>query len=87
MPITREMLFPLAFYKKTKFHGSKGRYNYRIEKYVREDEEERFLLTVWEGPECYDASKKEKKKFEYPFNEEGMEEILKDLNDLKGEHM
>lgn len=86
MPITREMLFPLAFYQKTKFHGSKGRYNYRIEKSVKEDEEQ-FLLTVWEGPECYDASRKEKQRFEYPFSEEGMEEILRVLNDLKVESM
>ena len=35
--ITRQMLFPLAFYQKAKFHGSKGKYNYRIEKYMGEE--------------------------------------------------
>ena len=37
MAITREMLFPLAFYKKTKFNGSKGKICYRIEKISEED--------------------------------------------------
>lgn len=77
------MLFPLAFYKKAKFHGSKGDYNYRIErKQDEETGEERFLVSLWEGPECYDASKKEKQVREYSFTEEGMEEILKVLNEL-----
>lgn len=81
--ITREMLFPLAFYQKAKFHGSKGKYNYRIEKYTEEGKEEaQFRLAVWEGPECYDASKKEKKFTICPFNEEGMEKILEILNQL-----
>ncbi len=81
--ITREMLFPLAFYQKAKFHGSKGKYNYRIEKYTEEEgEEAQFRLSVWEGPECYDASKKEKKISFYTFSEEGMEEIQKVLNQL-----
>lgn len=84
MAITREMLFPLAFYKKAKFNGSKGKYNYRIERQVEEESgEERFLLTIWEGPECYDASQKEKETSVYPFDEEGMEEIMKVLNNLK----
>lgn len=84
MAITREMLFPLAFYKKAKFNGSKGKYNYRIEKYSEEGSEDvLFLLTIWEGPECYDASKKEKKTSTYPFSDEGMEEIIKVLNALK----
>ena len=77
--ITREMLFPLAFYKKMKFNGSKGKLNYRIER-VLEGEEERFLLTCWEGPECYDAAQSEKKISIHPFSEEGMQEIIKVLN-------
>lgn len=84
MAITRAMLFPLAFYKKAKFNGSKGKYNYRIEKYTEENSDaEQFLLTIWEGPECYDVSKKEKKKYVYPFGDDGMEEILKVLNELR----
>ena len=81
--ITREMLFPLAFYQKARFHGSKGKYNYRIEKYREEGNEKvQFRLAVWEGPECYDASEKEKKFSCYSFDEEGMGEILKVLNQL-----
>ena len=56
MPVTRQMIFPLAFYKKSKFNGSKGKLNYRIEK-VFGDEKDEFLLTVWKGPFCYDATK------------------------------
>ena len=82
MKITRQMLFPLAFYKKSKFNGSKGKYNYRIEKSDTEAEDSRFKLTIWEGPECYDASKAEKKESVYPFNDAGMEEILGVLNQL-----
>lgn len=84
MSITREMLFPLAFYQKAKFNGSKGKYNYRIEKYTEENSDTvQFLLTIWEGPECYDASKKDKKKSTYPFSDEGMKEIMDVLNSLK----
>ena len=81
MSITREMLFPLAFYKKTKFNGSKGKINYRIEK-ITEEDENKFLLSVWEGPECYDVTKAEKKHFKYSFSDEGMEEIVKFLNEI-----
>ncbi len=82
--ITREMLFPLAFYQKAKFHGSKGKYNYRIEKYTDEsDGKIQFILHIWEGPECYDASKKEKEMLKFPFSEEGMGEIVKVLNHLR----
>lgn len=73
------MLFPLAFYEKCKFHGSKGKWNYRIEK-ITDCGEEKFLLTLWEGPECYDAARTEKKTSAYPFSEEGMGEIVKVLN-------
>lgn len=84
MAITREMLFPLAFYKKAKFNGSKGIYNYRIEKYMEEGAEEpQFLLTIWEGPECFDATKKEKRTSLYPFSDAGMEQIMGILNALK----
>ena len=46
-------------------------------------DEVQFLLTIWEGPECYDASKKEKKEYLYPFSDEGMDEIIEILNALK----
>lgn len=81
MAITREMLFPLAFYKKSKFNGSKGKMCYRIEKKSVE-EGDKFLLTIWEGPECYDAAKGEKVTSLYSFSDDGMEEIMKVLNEL-----
>ena len=48
MTISREMLFPLAFYKKSVFNGSRGKMNYRIEKKENEEKKEEFLLTVWD---------------------------------------
>lgn len=81
MAITRDMLFPLAFYKKSKFNGSKGKMCYRIEKKAEEDGD-KFLLTIWEGPECYDVTKSEKKISKYSFSDAGMEEIMLVLNKL-----
>lgn len=81
--IKREQLFPMLFYEKAKFNGSKGKWNYRIEKYVEEEtSEKKFKLTIWEGPECYDASKKEKKVTFYAYNDDGMNEILNVLNEM-----
>ena len=79
--VEKVMLFPLAFYKKSKFNGSKGKWNYRIEK-AEVEEKEIFRLTVWEGPECYDLSKSEKVITEYPFSDEGMDEIVEYLNQI-----
>ena len=81
MPVTRQMIFPLAFYKKSKFHGSKGKWNYRIEK-VSGDEKEEFLLTVWKGPFCYDTTKEEKTTYRDPFSDEGLDAIVEQLNKL-----
>lgn len=83
MPVTRQMIFPLAFYKKSKFNGSKGKMNYRIEKVPKEEGDE-FLLTIWKGPFCYDATKEEKETFSYPFSEDGLDQIVDHLNRLKG---
>lgn len=83
MPVTRQMIFPLAFYKKSKFNGSKGKMNYRIEKVSKEERDE-FLLTIWKGPFCYDATKEEKETFSYPFSEDGLDQIVEHLNRLKG---
>lgn len=82
MQITRKMLFPLAFYKKTKFYGSKGKLNYRIEK-AEEGEQAYLKLSVWKGPKCYDAAREEKKTESYPFSEEGMEQIITYLNQMQ----
>lgn len=81
MTITRQQLFPLAFYKKARFSGSKGEWNYRIEK-VSTEEGDEFRLSVWRGPFCYDATKEEKSEFSYSFDEEGMGQIVEKLNSL-----
>lgn len=82
--ITREQLFPMLFYEKAKFNGSKGKMNYRIEKDVEEDaSEKRFKLTIWEGPECYDATTKEKTETFYEYSDSGMLEIMDVLNNMK----
>lgn len=80
--ISRQMLFPLAFYKKAVFNGSLGKMNYRIAKAEGEDGKTEFVLTLWKGPFCYDATKEEKETFLYDFSEDGMQEILDKLNSL-----
>lgn len=83
MAVTRQMIFPLAFYKKSKFNGSKGKLNYRIEKVSEGEGEEKgefFLLSVWKGPFCYDATKEEKTTRRYPFSEEGLDAVVEELN-------
>ena len=79
--VEKVMLFPLAFYKKSKFNGSKGKWNYRIEKAEGEDGDI-FKVSVWEGPECYDLSKNEKTVSEFPFSDEGMDKIVDYLNQI-----
>lgn len=79
MEVTRQTLFALTFYEKMKFNGSKGKMNYRIEK-TNGEKEACLRLTIWEGPERYDVSEAEKKIREYPFSEEGMNEIVEFLN-------
>lgn len=81
MQITREMLFPLAFYKKAKFNGSKGKRNYRIEK-ITEDDKDYFLLSIFNGPDCYDETKEKKETMRFPFSDDGMEEIMSYLNQM-----
>ena len=81
MAVTRQMIFPLAFYKKSKFNGSKGALNYRIEKVSGEDRDE-FLLTIWTGPFCYEATREEKTTHRYPFSDEGLDAIVEKLNQL-----
>lgn len=44
MTISREMLFPLAFYKKSVFNGSREKMNYRIEKKENEEKKKNFFL-------------------------------------------
>ena len=75
--LTRQQLFPLNYYKKTKFNGSMGKMNLRLEKAEREtgdgEKETLFTGTVWKGPYCYDASDKETfVTEEFPFTEEGI---------------
>ena len=82
MKITRQMLLSEAFYNKSKFNGSKDNYNFRIEKVRDDQEQDAYLLTIWEGPECFDVTQKEKKQSYHPNDEAGMEEILAIVNAL-----
>lgn len=80
MIYTRQLLFPLAYYKKEKYVGSQNGTNFRIEK-LSKDDEDKFLLTVWKTELCYDAtSDEEKDRFEFPFSEEGMIQIMDYIN-------
>lgn len=81
MIYTRQLLFPLAFYKKSKYTGSQNGTNFRLEK-ATENENDIFVLTMWEAPKCYDKVNEEKRVIRYSFSEEGMNEIVEFLNSL-----
>lgn len=79
--LERMQLFPLNFYKKSKFNGSIGKMSFRLEKAENESEdgEKTTILrgSIWEGPFCYDVTDKEKmERKEFSFSEEGICEAL-----------
>lgn len=81
--IQKSDLLALSFYEKSPFTGSEGPMNYRVEKIMCQDgQEKRLQATVWPGPLCFpltDDSLKE--RFEAPFSLEGMEELVKWMNE------
>lgn len=80
--IERNTLYHLAFYQKSYFSGSYLGMRYRIEKVTETESDPLFLVTVFPGPLCFDATPDEKKKTKtFPFSEEGLSEICTYLND------
>lgn len=75
--LERMQLFPLNFYKKSKFNGSIGEMSFRLEKKEIETENGEksviFRSSIWKGPFCYDVTKKEEIiEKDFPFSEEGI---------------
>lgn len=80
--IKKSDLLALSFYEKSPFTGSDKQMNYRVEKTVREEEDQKLLkATVWPGPLCFpltDDSLKQSVTAE--FSEEGMKELVVWMN-------
>ncbi len=80
--IERNTLYHLAFYQKSYFSGSFRGMRYRIEKQTEAGSDPLFLVTIFPGPLCFDATPAEKKKAKtFPFTEEGLSEICAYLNE------
>ena len=89
--LKRMQLFPLNFYKKAKFNGSMGNMNFRLakeEKELENEEKQTILMgTVWEGPNNYNTTPKEKfETKEFAFAEEGICEALDWFNEKGKEY-
>lgn len=84
--ISRKDVMPVNFLKKEKFTGSDQGMRYRMEK--TDGEEETVLtVTVWPEPYSYDATSEEKKtRKHFSFSEEGIEQGVEWLNQMKQEH-
>lgn len=74
--IEKAELMPLNYYKKSTFTGGYRGMRYRIEKMEQE-----FLATIWPEPYNFETTAEEKKeRKQFPFSEEGREEIVQWLN-------
>ena len=79
--IERNTLYHLAFYQKSCFSGSQNGMRYRIEKQEDAEKNPLFLVTIFPGPFCFEATPDEKKQTKtFPFTEEGLSEICTYLN-------
>ena len=84
----REDLLSLGFYERSPYTGSDGLMRYRIEK--EEDKEagrKELVCTVWPGPYSFDhTDDTQKDSFRADFSEDGMNEIIKELNARTGNY-
>lgn len=79
--LDRKTLLSLNYYKKAVFTGGAFRMLYRVEK-----DGEELKATVWRGPYCYEASKKEEMfSARFPFSEEGLEQAAEWINQQEKE--
>lgn len=81
--LRREQILSLEYYNyKGIFTGSMKAMNYRIEK-KEEEEKKSFLVHIWKGPYNFEAtSKEEMRKKEFPFTNEGAEEVTGWINEV-----
>ncbi len=88
--LERKVLYVLDYYKKNMFMGSDGPLNFRIHKINKTEgdepkaEDDVLEVITWPGPFIFDKTPDEVKKYkEFEYSEEGMEEILKYLDEEK----
>lgn len=81
--LRRDQILSLEYYNyKGIFTGSMKAMRYRIEK-IEEEENKFFLVHIWQGPYNFDVtSKEEMRKKEFPFTEEGAEEVTDWINKI-----
>ena len=74
-------ILSLEFYKKSSFYGSCKGIRYRIEKV-----DDKLKCTIWPEPYGYDAADKSLMEYyETDFEEKGLEDIVKYINEKAGE--
>ena len=80
--IEKDKILSLEFYNyKGIFSGSLKGMRYRIEKIKKEDETDKFLVSVWDEPYSFDVTPEEKiTQKEIAFSEEGRGEVVEWLN-------
>lgn len=81
--LRREQILSLEYYNyKGIFTGSMKAMNYRIEKKEEEDKKT-FVVHIWQGPYNFEVtSKEEMRKKEFPFTDEGAEEVTAWINEV-----
>ncbi|MBS6517649.1 MAG: hypothetical protein KH353_05545 [Clostridium sp.] len=84
--IMRKDVMPVNFLKKEHFTGSDQGMRYRMEK-TDGDGETVLMVTVWPEPYGYDATPEDKKqRKQFAFSEEGIEQGVEWLNQMRQEH-
>lgn len=59
------------------FTGSRNGMRYKVEPFQPEDAEKTFLVTIWPEPLCFEKTPDyQKVTKQFPFNEEGRQELL-----------
>lgn len=79
--IDRQDILSMEYLKKTEFTGSHQGMRYRLEG-VAADDEKKLLVTVWPEPFSYfNTPEEEKKRAEFSFDEDGVEDAVAWMND------
>lgn len=67
-------LLSTSFYEKSPFFGSCDNLCFKLEK-----KDDLFLLTTWKGPFSFDKTKEIKTKNTFPFSNDSLDEICKNI--------
>ena len=67
----------LNYIKKERYTGSNDGVRFMLEKKSVEGEDDKILVCLWPEPFSFEKTEEDQKKFyEYPFTEEGLEEAV-----------